>query len=206
MMFLVPRTCTETAPDDEDRSQQTDPRSLLEFRSTPAYVLLGDPGSGKSTEFEHECEALGNEAVFITAQDFLTFQVNSRPSWQGRTLFIDGLDEIRAGSLDARTPFHEIRRRLDDLGRPQFRISCREADWLGDYDLRHLASVSRNSQVVTLRLDPLTESDVSDILTARRELPQRRQSKTRGVDKLYPVQLRLSSRESSLSKAIVRIG
>ena len=125
MIYIVPRTCTEVPQDGERGSEQGDSlsRSLKEFRSAPAYVLLGDPGSGKSTEFESEQRALGETALLITARDFLAFDVGSHPDWRGKTLFIDGLDEVRAGSLNARTPFEEIRGRLDRLGRPRFRIS-----------------------------------------------------------------------------------
>ena len=52
MSYIVPRTCTEIPPDNADRNREMPSQSLKEFRSTPAYVLLGDPGSGKSTEFE----------------------------------------------------------------------------------------------------------------------------------------------------------
>ena len=156
----VPRTCTEILPQEGDQ----DSRPLEEFRSATAYVLLGDPGSGKTTAFDAECDALGESAHPISARDFLTLDVNNHPEWRDKTLFIDGLDEIRAGTIDARTPFDQVRSRLDQLGRPRFRLSCREADWLGDNDRRHLADVSQDSQVKVLRLDPLTDSDVVWIL------------------------------------------
>ena len=166
MNHIVSRTCTEIPQSTEDRSREIPSRSLKEFRSTPAYVLLGDPGSGKSTEFESEKQALGEAAVLITARNFLVMDSDSHPEWREKILFIDGLDEVRAGSLNARTPFEEIRRRLDKLGRPHFRISCRDADWLGDNDRKHLEAVSPTSDVKTLRLDPLTDSNARDILTA----------------------------------------
>ena len=34
--------------------EERNSRPLREFRSKPAYVLLGDPGAGKSTAFEVE--------------------------------------------------------------------------------------------------------------------------------------------------------
>ena len=169
MNVVVQRTCTEIPSRDADQKREQEPRPLEAFRSVPAYVLLGDPGSGKTTAFEAECKALGENA-YITARDFLALDVNSHPEWRDKTLFIDGLDEIRAGAPDARTPFDQIRRHLDTLGWPRFRISCREADWLGDNDRRHLASVSKNSQVTVLRLNPLRDSDVAEILNTRPDI------------------------------------
>ena len=165
-MDPVPRTCTEIPPDDPTaRAQDQVSRSLRDFRSEPAYVLLGDPGAGKSTAFQTECEELGEEAVLVSARNFLALDVNP-PEWRGRTIFIDGLDEIRAGQPDARTPLDRIRGKLDSLGRPRMRLSCREADWLGANDQKHLEQVSPNSQVKVLRLNPLTEIDIDHILRA----------------------------------------
>ena len=107
-------------------------RTVEEFRGCDAYVLLGAPGVGKTTEFRHEVAHSGGH--YVTARDFLTF--DERPEWRGTTLYIDGLDEMRAGSPDGRTPLDGIRRRLDALGRPRFRLSCRDADWFEDNDRR----------------------------------------------------------------------
>ncbi len=157
----VPRTCTEILPKKQGNRES---RPLKEFRSAAAFVLLGDPGSGKTTAFDAECDAREESTHKISARNFLTLDVNSRTEWRDKTLFIDGLDEIRAGATDARTPFDQVRRTLDRLGRPRFRLSCREADWLGDNDREHLAAVSQDAQVTVLRLDPLTDSDVVEIL------------------------------------------
>ena len=82
-------------------------------------MLLGDPGAGKSTAFDAECGVSRDGACFVTARDLLTFDVQSHPEWHGKTLFIDGLDEVRAGAGDVRTPFDAIRRQLDKLGKPR---------------------------------------------------------------------------------------
>ena len=134
-------------------------QSLETYRETPAWVLLGDPGAGKTTVFKEEAERSGGAGRFVSARDFLTFDPASRAEWRERTLFLDGLDEVRAGKRDARTPFDEIRRRLDEIGRPNFRLSCREADWLGENDRKHLEAVSPGEEPVILRLDPLTDRD-----------------------------------------------
>ena len=86
------------------------------------------------------------------------------PEWRGATLFIDGLDEMRAGSTDGRTPLNAMRGRLARLGCPKFRLSCREADWFGANDRQHLEAVSPDGRVCVLHLDPLTKQDAIDIL------------------------------------------
>ena len=126
-------------------------------------MLLGDPGSGKTTSFRAECKELGDQAKFISARDFLVYE-SAPDQLRGRTLFIDGLDEVRAGASDIRSPFDRIRRLLIKLGRPQFRISCREADWLGENDLRRLELAAKDSAVTAFRLDPLTPTDIENIL------------------------------------------
>jgi len=153
----VARTCTEVGADNASAL-------LRSFRGRSAYVLLGDPGSGKTTEFQREQDALGDAAAYLSARDFVTLSADTRPEWRDKTLFIDGLDEVRAGAADMRTSLDEVRGRLDQLGRPSFRLSCREADWLGDNDLRNLEVVSPDSQVAVLRLDPLSDDDIVEML------------------------------------------
>ena len=164
--MIVSRTCSEISAGDADRRQDEEPRPVEAFRDAPAYVLLGDPGAGKTTAFEVEREALGEQACLVSARDFLTFDPQHHPEWFGKTLFIDGLDEVRAGMSDARTPFDQIRRHLDKLGKPHFRLSCREADWLGANDRNHLEAVSPGDKVTVLRLNPLTDSDIAQLLAA----------------------------------------
>ena len=167
MSCIVPRTCTEVRQADTEQDREVPSRPLAEFRAVPAYVLLGDPGSGKSTSFEAESTALGEEACLVAARDFLVLEPDAHPEWRGKTLFIDGLDEVRAGGGDARTPFDKLRGRLDALGRPRFRVSCREADWLGTNDRSNLAKVSSDADLSVLRLDPLSDENIEQILTAR---------------------------------------
>ncbi len=162
MSRVVSRTCTEV-PDDE-RGREPNSRPLDAYRAVPAYVLLGDPGAGKTTAFERECAACGADGVLVSVRDFRTFEPRSRPEWRGKTLFLDGLDEVRAGSSDARGPLDAIRSHLDELGKPRFRLSCREADWLGTNDRSKVAAVAPGGSLTVLRLDPLTEADVEEIL------------------------------------------
>jgi len=183
MNVVVPRTCTEIddggaeariartrggfgrksegpgeiggVPIDSVRS-----RPLDDFRESAACVLLGAPGAGKTTVFRNEAKRDG--CHYITARDFLT--LGDKPEWSDATLFIDGLDERRAGAADGRTPLDAIRARLDALGRPGFRLSCREADWFGANDRTHLARVASDGGIRVLRLDPLPDDAIREIL------------------------------------------
>ena len=166
MSYPVQRACTVIREKDPYRGRNEPSLPLSEFRDKPAYVLLGDPGAGKTTAFGAESKDLGEEAVMVSARDFLSLDINSRAEWRDKTLFIDGLDEVRAGSSDARTPMNRLYSRLDRLRPPRFRISCREADWLGENDRGRLATVSPNSEVLMLRLDPLTAEDIGRLLEA----------------------------------------
>lgn len=204
MTDFVPRTCTEVREDKKDDSKaEPASRPLEDFRNTDAYVLLGAPGAGKTTTFNQEA-ARYLKACYVPARDFITF--DDRPEWHDTTLFIDGLDEKRAGSLDGRTPLDGIRKKLDRLGRPQFRLSCREADWFGANDRDNLKAVSLNGQVTVLRLDPLTDEDIHKILRDNLEVndPEKfvREARQKGLEPLLtnPQSLKM------LVKAVVSVG
>ena len=159
MNYFAPRTCAEISEigSHDDRS----PSMLLEeFKDSSSYVLLGPPGAGKTEALKKE--AVQEEGHYVTARDFITFE--NRPEWPGTTLFIDGLDEMRAGASDQRTSFDRIRRKLQDLGCPRFRLSCREADWFGANDRDHLRNVSPDGRLKVLRLDPLSDENILKIL------------------------------------------
>lgn len=154
----VERTCTHLGSGVAETGYRGDvpraeSRPISEFGDVRAYVLLGDAGLGKTTEFRNECARLGTSAACLSARDLVTLAI--RPEWRDKTLFVDGLDEIRAGSADGRSALDQIRNRLDQLDWPHYRISCREADWLGSNDRRSLESATPGGEVAVLRLDAL---------------------------------------------------
>ncbi len=161
--MLVPRTCSELT---EENDTQPSEKPLADYEGTAAYVLLGAPGAGKTVAFREESQREG--ACYVTARDFLTF--DDKPEWHEGTLFIDALDEMRAGSDDQRTPLDHIRAKLYALGRPRFRLSCREADWLGASDQTHLAAVSKDGKIRVLRLNPLSRDQARQLLAGRRDV------------------------------------
>lgn len=166
MNILVSRTAVEVTigKPGEDRAE----RPIEAYAECNAFVLLGEAGAGKSTEFRRVAEET-KDGHYVTARNFLALAI--RPEWRNRTLFIDALDERRAGSRDRRAPLDEIRSKLDQLDRPRFRISCRSVDWLGLNDQRHLSEVSRNGKVKILYLNPLEDRDVMEILKGANLIP-----------------------------------
>ena len=159
MKNYVERTCTETT-NNAGGTDQTASRPLYEYRGHGAYVLLGAPGAGKTAAFKQEAHS--PHATYVTAREFTTLE--ARTEWQNEVLFIDGLDELRAGSVDGRSLLDGIRTKLDNLQRPRFRLSCREADWLGANDREHLKAVSPDKGIVVLRLDPLSDENIRYLL------------------------------------------
>lgn len=150
----IPRRCRK---EDKEpvREEDKQPVLLTEFRQCAAYVLLGEPGAGKTASFSEEAMQAG--CVRIEAREFLRRE--NLAAWQGKTLFIDGLDEMRAGGGDGRLPIDTISRQLERLGNPRFRLSCREADWNGTSDREALKSQASGNLVV-LHLVPLTDDEI----------------------------------------------
>lgn len=185
MNIYVPRTCTEVAQGRRDNpTERPEPKPLREFADRSAVVMLGAPGAGKTTTFKQEAKE--QAGCYVTARDFVTFE--DLPEWHETTLFIDGLDEMRAGASDQRTPFDRIRAKLDRLGRPCFRLSCREADWFGASDRSHLEYVSSTGKVLVVRLDPLSDNGIREILGHHQNIEDVEDfistAKRRGIDAL----------------------
>jgi len=160
MTCIVRRTCRDISERAPRGPTHMPSRPVENWKDEMAYVLLAPPGSGKTTIFRHLAKCQGGR--YVTARDFMT--LDDRPEWHDTTLFIDGLDETRAGTDDGRTPLNNIRAKLDRMGRPRFRLSCREADWFGADNRSHLKEVSSGEAVKVLQLDPLSDRDIHQIL------------------------------------------
>lgn len=136
--------------------------SLEHLCEVQAFVLVGPPGAGKTELFRKEGGK--SNCHYETVREFVNLdQTGLNPN---TTLFIDALDEKRIGSQDGRTVLDDVCRKLQMLGNPRFRLSCREADWYGTNDRTHLKSVSPDGQISVYRLDPLTNEQVIQLLAS----------------------------------------
>ena len=131
------------------------------YLDSAAWVLLGEPGAGKTSLFESSSQAEGGH--YLTVRNFLVLPLES--DWHA-PLFIDALDEMRAGTADGRSVLDQVRIKLSQLGTPKFRLSCREADWLGHSDSQALKALVSNDQFQELHLEPLSDHDIKTLVMA----------------------------------------
>ncbi len=146
---VLQRSATEIRR--ENGSSGSESKPLAAFRPARAYVLLGDPGAGKTTAFRAEAKLTNGE--YVTVRRFLR---SSCPAskWRDKTLFLDALDEARAGEGDPRRPLDKLLERLADIGNPKMRLSCRAADWLAG-DRNEIRSLEGYAETLLLQLNPL---------------------------------------------------
>jgi hypothetical protein len=124
---MTDRYVQKISPSPEGIEEQR-PRPFSAFAEQRNLVLLGDPGAGKSHLFRESAAAVGGR--FVTARTFLNIPTIPADA----VLFIDGLDERRAGRGDRGT-IDAIVQKLFEVAPAKVRISCRVADWLGESDL-----------------------------------------------------------------------
>lgn len=199
----VPRTWTEINPHengaDKDGKQ---PRSgpLKDYQGCPALVLLGAPGAGKTTCLrQEEKEGRGH---YVKARDFTTFEHSGRLEGQGGPLLIDGLDEVRAGAQDDMGSLDKIRAKLEKLGFPDFRLSCRETAWLGMNDWNDLRCEGAYSDLCVVRLNPLSKKDMLKILPTVPNTPNPRDFIKRAEDMGFDSFLENPLRLMMLARAV----
>ncbi|WP_411886161.1 NACHT domain-containing protein [Polaromonas sp. YR568] len=135
------------------------PELISHFSTVHAWVLIGNPGAGKTDAFFARSDVEGGH--YISARDFVDLNLSSI---QNFPLFIDGLDEIAAGTAMGSTALSQIRTKLQQLGTPKFRISCREADWRGSTDSAALQRLVGESSFLELHLEPLNQQEIRALI------------------------------------------
>lgn len=157
-MIFVPRSVKQLRKL-PDGGPDSDAVALESLRSVPAWVLLGEPGAGKSESFKFEAQAVNG--LRLTIAEFIYSDIDE--AWRNKCLFLDGLDEVRAGSATV-SILVQVKSKLRKLGLPYFRIACRAADWYGQSDLEEIIGASPNEKLPIYTLEPLTSAEIKRLL------------------------------------------
>lgn len=142
------------------------PLRMSGLASHARLVLLGEPGSGKSTAFALAAAAQGTTVV--TAKDFVSQGV--RP--EGNVVFIDAVEEYRIGET-GRDRLEDLTAALKASPYDQWRLTCRSislpkpdlthiAKTLGAFETFHLGQLDEDEQKAILR--SLGETDPDKVL------------------------------------------
>ena len=156
--MIVPRSVTKCL-DEQLNAPEEKHFPLESLREHAAWVLLGEPGAGKSKAFEIEAQL--TEGVFISIAEFLSD--DPPPAWREKALYLDGLDETRASGGEI-SVLLKLKASLKKLGKPKFRIACRAADWFGSMDAQVIGEISQDGQLGVYVLEPLSLANIQDIL------------------------------------------
>jgi predicted NACHT family NTPase len=157
---MTDRNVQQISPSPEG-GEERQPQPFSAFAQRSNIVLLGDPGAGKSHLFRESAAA--SDGRCLTARAFLNIPAFPPDA----ILFIDGLDERRAGRGDRGT-VDAIVQKLFAAAPAKVRISCRVVDWLGKSDLAAFQPYfEQNGGAVVLCLERLSPEEQRAVLAAQ---------------------------------------
>lgn len=108
----------------------------------------------------------------------------------GSVLVIDALDEVAAKAEG--DPLHNVLKKLAELGRPRFVLSCRSAEWQGASANREIADDYQKS-AIEMWFDPIGPNDAAAYLAEHKNLAEADRIITvldkQGLSDLYAIPL-----------------
>jgi hypothetical protein len=133
-------------------------RALTSLLAKPCFVLLAEPGMGKTSVFK--AMATMQAAKYITANDLLI-----EDEFDGvcaeHPLYIDALDEARAA--DGTGVLSAVRKKLRKFKISNFRLACRAADWNSGTDNEDIAYLAADEKCPAFVLEPLDDSQIRKV-------------------------------------------
>lgn len=129
-------------------------------------VILGAPGSGKSSLFKKYFEENQSTTKNLKVKEFIRLAVNINEDI--KVLLLDGLDEFRVVSRDKTFVLSELGHKLNGLLELhkdlKIVISCREMDWYGESDKNALKD-QINFEAVLFNILPLNKDQQEELST-----------------------------------------
>lgn len=138
---------------DDEKSNRFTLDEVLEQSNTNVIVILGAPGSGKSSIFKNYQENHQKNVDIYNVKNFIELQKTTTKS----ILFLDALDEYRNTSNDKIFVIEKLGAKISTLDSTKVIISCREMDWYGEDDKNALKD-EINTEVEIYRILPLEYS------------------------------------------------
>lgn len=151
----------------------------------PYVVVLGEAGTGKSTEFHQRAKLLTEEGKFAFFVELSELAANGltqsldvdddarldewRESQDGAVFFLDSLDEAKLQNRTLEQALRRLRRDLkDEWDRVRLVVSCRASDWMAEADRNELGAVApeRGAEVRIVQLAPLNTEQVEQLAQA----------------------------------------
>ena len=172
-------------PDDKYGAMlHPDVDQLASFANAQCLVMLGEPGIGKTTEFDAEVQSVqaqendGNRTMRVDLNEYQTdarliddaFQGETNREWavgsQTLHMFFDSLDEGRLEIKNvAKILASQLRAVADKAARLRLRLTCRTAEWPSSLE-QALQEVFGEENVSVIELVPLRRMDVVAAATA----------------------------------------
>lgn len=101
-------------------------------------VILGAPGSGKTSILQKYQEENSSKTKFYNAKDFIKLDLDKNIDETIEVLLLDGLDEFRSTETDKAFVVKQLAHKISNLKHLTIVISCREMDWYGETDSKAL--------------------------------------------------------------------
>ena len=144
----------------KEQSKQFKFNEILEQFNSNVIVILGAPGSGKSSILKNYQESKKESVDIYNVKNFIELEkTTTKP-----ILFLDGLDEFRNTSSDKVFVIEKLGSKISSLSNTRVVISCREMDWYGDDDKNALKDEIK-TEVEIYRILPLNYSQQLELAT-----------------------------------------
>jgi nucleoside phosphorylase len=161
----------------------TSRRTWPQLLEHPYVVVLGEAGTGKSTEFILQAQKLtenGKLGIFVRIDDLASEGIadaiepedeDRLKAWRATdepaVLFLDSLDEAKLRRQSLKTALRKLRKELkNEWDRVRLVISCRVSDWMPESDRAAIEEViSGNAEVQVVQLAPLNDEQVEMLAT-----------------------------------------
>jgi hypothetical protein len=118
-----------------DGEKKTQIERVSDLRTLPFVVLLGEPGTGKSTVLVSEA---AREGVRVMSVRELMTGTTAQPN---ATLFLDALDEYRTDG-GAEDKVHTLANAIAACNPSRWRLTCRSEDWRKAADIAPISKTT----------------------------------------------------------------